>query len=58
MATQTETLLPLIDPVDIVDKSIECVEVFLFKNERAWKLRALRYAFMLFCLAHRTCYKN
>ena len=27
-------------------------------NERAWKLRALRYAFMLFCLAHRTCDKN
>ena len=33
MATQTETLLPLIDPVDIVDMSIECVEVFLFKNK-------------------------
>ena len=29
MATQTETLLPQIDPVDIV-MSIECVEVFLF----------------------------
>ena len=32
MATQTETLLPLIDPVDIVDMSIECVEVFLFQK--------------------------
>ena len=31
MATQTETLLPLIDPVDIV-MSIECVEVFLFQK--------------------------
>ena len=32
MATQTETLLPLIDPVNIVDMSIECVEVFLFQK--------------------------
>ena len=32
MATQTETLLPLIDPVDIVDMSIEFVEVFLFQK--------------------------
>ena len=32
MATQTETLLPLIDPVDIVDMSVECVEVFLFQK--------------------------
>ena len=32
MATQTDTLLPLIDPVDIVDMSIECVEVFLFQK--------------------------
>ena len=32
MATQTETLLPLIDPADIVDMSIECVEVFLFQK--------------------------
>ena len=31
MATQTETLLPLIDPVDIA-MSIECVEVFLFQK--------------------------
>ena len=32
MATQTETLLPLIDPGDIVDLSIECVDVFLFQK--------------------------
>ena len=32
MATQIETLLPLIDPVDIVDMSLECVEVFLFQK--------------------------
>ena len=32
MATQTETLLPLIDPVDIVDMSIECVEGFLIQK--------------------------
>ena len=33
MATQTETLLQLLDPVDIVDMSIECVEVFLFQKK-------------------------
>ena len=32
MATKTETLLPLINPVYIVDMSIECVEVFLFQK--------------------------
>ena len=32
MATQTETLLSLIDPVDIVNMSIDCVEVFLFQK--------------------------
>ena len=32
MATQTETLLPLIDPVDVVDMSIECVEVLLLQK--------------------------
>ena len=32
MAIQTETLLPLIAPVDIVDMSIECVEVFIFQK--------------------------
>ena len=32
MATQTEALLPLIDPVDIVDMSIECVEMCLFQK--------------------------
>ena len=32
IATQTETLLPLMDPVDIVDMSIEWVEVFLFQK--------------------------
>ena len=32
VATQTETLLPLIDPVGIVDMSMECVEVFLVQK--------------------------
>ena len=33
MATQSETLLPLIDPVDIVNiMSIDCFEVFLFQK--------------------------
>ena len=41
MATRTETLLPLIDPVDIVDMLIECVELL----EKPCKKKSRRFCF-------------